>query len=273
MGLPEASTQAGRDGLAALIADPGRALVGLDFDGTLSPIVPDPEQARAHPDVPPVLERLAGLGPRLAVVTGRPAGTAVEYGGLAAVPGIVVLGHYGLERWEDGRLSAPESVAGVEAARRQLPGLLAEVGAPEGTYVEDKGRAVAVHTRRTPDPQGAFDLLRGPLDVLADETGLVVEPGRMVIELRPPGGDKGDAVRMLVEELRPSAVVFVGDDLGDLAAFAEVQRQREAGTPGLLVCSGSTEVTALAERADLVVDGPQGVAELLHEIAEAISAA
>jgi trehalose 6-phosphate phosphatase len=273
MGLPVASTEPGRTALAAIVADPAGALIGLDFDGTLSPIVPDPEQSRAHPDIPPVLERLAGLGPRLAVVTGRPAATAVEYGGLAGVPGLVVLGHYGLERWEDGTVSAPDLVAGVEAARRQLPALLAELGAPEGTHVEDKGRAVAVHTRRTADPQGAFDLLRAPLDRLADETGLVVEPGRMVLELRPAGGDKGDAVRALVEEMGPGVVVFVGDDLGDLPAFAEVARLRDEGLPGLLVCSGSTEVTALAERADLVVDGPEGVAALLTALADEISAA
>lgn len=270
MTLPTPATQAGRDGLAALLAAPGRALVGLDFDGTLSPIVPDPDQARAHPDVPPVLRRLAGLGVRLAVVTGRPAGLAVEYGRLADVPGLVVLGHYGLERWEDGELTAPDEAAGVEAARRRLPGLLAEVGAPDGTYVEDKGRAVAVHTRRTADPQAAFEALRAPIDALAEETGLVVEPGRLVLELRPAGGDKGDALRSLVEQDRPSAVVFVGDDLGDLAAFAAVDALRAEGLPGLLVCSGSPEVAALAERADLVVDGPEGVAGLLAALADRI---
>lgn len=270
MTLPTPATQAGRDGLAALLAAPHRALVGLDFDGTLSPIVPDPDQARAHPDVPPVLRRLAGLGLRLAVVTGRPAALAVEYGHLADVPGLVVLGHYGLERWEDGEVTAPEEAAGVEAARRRLPGLLAEVGAPDGTYVEDKGRAVAVHTRRTADPQAAFEALRAPIDALAEETGLVVEPGRLVLELRPAGGDKGDALRSLVEQDRPSAVVFVGDDLGDLAAFAAVDALRAEGLPGLLVCSGSPEVAALAERADLVVDGPEGVAGLLAALADRI---
>ncbi len=138
--------------------------------------------------------------------------------------------------------------------------MLAAAAAPDGTYVEDKGAAVAVHTRRTADPQAALDRLRQPLADLARETDLVVEPGRFVLELRPAGGDKGDAVRGLVAEAAaPSVVVFIGDDLGDLAAFDAVDGLRAQGTPGLLVCSGSTEVTALAERADLVVDGPDGV--------------
>jgi trehalose 6-phosphate phosphatase len=266
--LPEPTSAAGRIGLAALLAEPGAALLGLDFDGTLAPIVPDPDAARGHPEVPAVLARLAAAGVRVAVVTGRPAGTAVTYAGIAEVPGLVVLGHYGLERWEAGELTGPEEWSGVEDARRRLPALLAAAGAPDGTFVEDKGAAVAVHTRRTADPQAALDLLRNPLSGLAAETGLVVEPGRFVLELRPTGGDKGDALRTLVEQRSPSAVVFVGDDLGDLAAFDAVDALRAAGTPGLLVCSGSTEVTALAARADLVVDGPDGVVALLGALAD-----
>jgi len=268
--LPRPATAAGRDGLAALLAEPSRALLGLDFDGTLAPIVPDPDAARAHPAVPGVLSRLAGHGVRVAVVTGRPAAKAVEYAGIADVDGLVVLGHYGLERWEGGELSTPEGLEAVDEVRRRLPALLAEAGAPEGTYVEDKGAAVAVHTRRTADPAATFDVLRAPLSALAGEVGLVVEPGRYVLELRPEGGDKGDGVRTLAAERPPSVVVFVGDDLGDLAAYDAVDRLRVDGTPGLLVCSGSTEVTAVAERADLVVDGPHGVVDLLTAVAEAL---
>jgi trehalose 6-phosphate phosphatase len=269
--LPEPTTDAGRAGLAALLAEPGAALLGLDFDGTLAPIVPDPDAARGHPDVPRVLTRLAAAGIRVAVVTGRPAATAVEYAGIAEVPGLVVLGHYGLERWEGGTVTAPEDLSAVAEARRRLPDVLAAAGAPDGTYVEDKGAAVAVHTRRTTDPSATFDALRDPLTELADEVGLVLEPGRFVHELRPAGGDKGDALRTLVAEQATSVVVFAGDDLGDLAAFDAVDRLRVDGTPGLLVCSGSAEVTALAARADLVVDGPDGVVTLLGALADALT--
>ena len=186
---------------------------------------------------------------------------------MADIDRLVVLGHYGLERWEAGRVTAPEDDPGVAAARVRVPALLAELGVADA-YVEDKGRAIAVHVRRAADPHATFELVAPRLRALAGELGLAVEPGRMVLELRPAGGDKGDALRSLVAEQPPSAVVYVGDDLGDLAAFAAVEAMRADGLPGLLVCSGSTEVTEVAARADLVVDGPVGVAALLQGLAD-----
>ena len=273
--LPEPTTAAGRAGLSALLAAPGRGLLGLDFDGTLSPIVDDPTAARAHPGAVPALVRLAPRLGRVAIVTGRPAALAVAYAGLSGVTGLerlVVLGHYGLERWDagSGRVTAPPPAPGIETVRRELPALLAAVGASEGTYVEDKGRSVAVHTRRSADPEGGLARLRGPLAELAARAGLILEPGRMVLELRAPGMDKRVALSGLVREADPSVVVFAGDDLGDLPAYDAVDELRARGVPGLLVCSGSREVLALAARADLVVDGPGGVVALLEGLADAL---
>jgi len=269
-GIREPSTPEGQAGLTVLLRDPGGALVALDFDGTLAPIVPDPMDARAHPGAPAALRRLSGRIGTLAVITGRPAAVAVELGGLGDVPGIVVLGHYGVERWESGVLSAPATPPGLAKARAELPTVLAAAGAHPGTWIEDKGRSLAVHTRRADDPDGALALIRAPLTALAERTGLVEEPGRMVIELRPPGMDKGAALTNLVAERRSRAVLFCGDDLGDLAAFRTVRELRSAGIAGVTVCSGSAEVTALAEAADLVVDGPDGVVALLGAIAVAL---
>ncbi|MFF7975337.1 trehalose-phosphatase [Streptomyces sp. NPDC007905] len=273
--LPTPATQAGRDGLAALLAMPHTAVIGLDFDGTLAPIVADPEQARAHPDAVPALAALAPKVASVAVVTGRPAEVAVRNGGFAGVPGLehlVVLGHYGAERWQaaTGELSAPPPHPGVAAVRAELPGLLDRVGAGHGAWIEEKGRAVAVHTRRADDPQAAFEALREPLADLATRHGLIVEPGRLVLELRPPGMDKGVALLDHVRATGAGAVLYAGDDLGDLPAFAAVEKLRSDGVPGLLVCSGSTEVTELAERADMVVEGPEGVVGLLRALAERI---
>ncbi|GGT37451.1 trehalose-phosphatase [Streptomyces purpureus] len=273
--LPHPTTPAGRDGLAALLAHPERAVVGLDFDGTLAEIVPDPEQARAHPGAVPALAALAPHVASVAVVTGRPAGVAVRYGGFAGVPGLerlVVLGHYGAERWDavTGTVQAAAPHPGVAAVRAELPGVLDRFGAWRGTWIEEKGRAVAVHTRRAEDPQAAFDALKGPLGDLAAHHGLVLEPGRMVLELRPPGMDKGVALEEYVRETGAGAVLYAGDDLGDLAAFAAVEKLRSDGTPGLLVCSGSTEVPELATRADLLVPGPEAVVTFLADLARTL---
>ncbi|RFU38851.1 trehalose-phosphatase, partial [Actinomadura logoneensis] len=223
--------------------------------------------ARAHPRAAAALAALAPRVRSLVVVTGRPAAAAVEYGGFEGIDELVVLGQYGAERWEAGVLTSPEPPPGVAEVRAKLPRVLEAAGAPTETFVEDKGRALAVHTRRCAEPQVALDRLRGVMDALAERHGLVVEPGRFVLELRPPGMDKGVALREFVAEAgKPSMLLFAGDDLGDLAAFDAVDALRAEGVPGFKLCSGSAEVTALAERADLVVDGPEGVVAFLDTL-------
>lgn len=276
--VPTPTTEAGREGLAALLAHPGRAVVALDFDGTLAEIVPDPEQARAHAHVLPALAALAPKIASVVVITGRPAAVAVAHGGFAGVPGLehlVVLGHYGAERWDaaSGEVVAPPPHPGLAAVRAELPALLDGPEVLSGTWVEEKGQAVAVHTRRAADPQAAFELLGEPLGRLAARHGLIVEPGRQVLELRPPGVDKGVALTEYAAEVGAGSLLYAGDDLGDIAAFAAVEKLRSAGpdsVPGLLVCSGGTEVPELASRADLVVPGPADVAALLAAVAENI---
>ncbi|MFJ7168400.1 trehalose-phosphatase [Streptomyces globosus] len=273
--LPMPVTAAGREGLAALLGDPRRSVVALDFDGTLADIVPDPDQARAHPDAVPALAALAPRVGSVAVVTGRPAGVAVRLGGFAGVAGLehlVVLGHYGAERWDavSGSVHAPAEHPGVAAVRAELPGFLHSVGAWHGTWIEEKGRALAVHTRRAEDPAAAFAALREPLAELAARHGLIVEPGRAVLELRPPGMDKGVALTEYLAETGAETVLYAGDDLGDLAAYAAVEKRRAEGLPGLLVCSGSEEVPELAARADLVLPGPAAVSAFLATLANAL---
>ena len=257
----------GQAGLDALLADPWHGLVAADFDGTLAPIVGRPGDARAHPGAVPALTMLAGVVGTVAVITGRPAAEAVVLGGLADVPGLIVIGHYGWQRWQDGELAAAQAPPAVEAVRSALPGLLREADAPDGTWVEDKGHAVAVHTRGAADPEAALARLRAPLGELAARHGLAAEPGRYVIELRPPGVDKGSALTGLVAERAARSVVFCGDDLGDLAAFAAVRALRAGGVPGCTVASASAEAPQVADAADLVVPGPDGVVDLLTKLA------
>lgn len=271
--LPQ--TESGAAGLRAVLADPRGTLLALDFDGTLAPIIDDPEQAVAHPAAIAALARVGELIGTVAVITGRPARTAVRLGGFAGHAGLgslVVLGQYGVERWNaaDDSYDIPPEPAAVTAAGAELQELLASLDL-SGAHVEHKGRALGIHTRQLPDPAGAFARLLGPLRTLADRHDLQLEPGRYVIEIRAAGTDKGAALRSLVAETGARVVVFGGDDLGDLPAFEAVTGLRAEGTPGLLVCSASAEEDALRERADLVVDGPAGVAQWLAALADQLS--
>lgn len=263
------------DSLAAVLPS---AVVGLDFDGTLAPVVPDPAAARINPDAPAALAELAAQVAAVAIITGRPArqvvamadlevlGTAVQ----AAGTSLFVFGQYGNERWssEHRRIVSPRPPAGLVSFERDLPTALAAAAARDA-YIEGKGLAVAVHTRRMPDPEGAYDRLVAPLTDLAHRHGLTVEPGRNVIEIRSGGMDKGIALRTFVEEQRAGGVVFVGDDLGDVEAFEAVRDLRRDGLPGLVVCSASEEQPTLVDLADVVVDGPDGVVAFLRELTTA----
>ncbi|MDQ1494418.1 MAG: trehalose 6-phosphate phosphatase [Actinomycetota bacterium] len=277
MPLPRPATLAGADGLRAIIATPERALVALDFDGTLSPIVDDPASARPQPDAPALLRRLARTVGTVAIITGRPAATAAAMLGLVDDPppaNLLVVGQYGFERWTPsaGVVQAVEfDAGGVDEVRAGLPRLLREVGAPDGTVVEDKGVALAVHVRRTADPDAAMSLLTEPLASLAREHRMRLEPGRLVLELRPAGVNKGIALASIAHATDARAVCYVGDDLGDLAAFDALDRLRSEGRATLAICSGSAEVAELAARADLVVDGPGGVVSWLKELIEEIT--
>jgi trehalose 6-phosphate phosphatase len=263
----EGPTPEGRAGLDALLADPRQALIATDFDGTLAPIVDDPSAARPYPGALTVMARLAGALGTLAVITGRPAPDAVGYGGLDAVPGLIVLGDYGRQRWQDGTLAEPDPPPAVRAAGEALPEVLSRAGAPDGIWVEDKVHSVAVHVRRAADPESALRVLRGPLEDLAARLGLAADPGRMVIELRPSGMDKGAALTGLVRERAADPVVFCGDDLGDLPAFAAIRALRAERIRGCAVASASAESPQVADQADLVVDGPGGIVALLSAIA------
>lgn len=257
---------------SAIVDDPDGTLLALDFDGTLAHIVDDPETAFGHAHAVDALTRLGPKLGRIAIITGRPVHQVLELGGFlgrAGLESLVVCGQYGAERWDaaDGMPPPSALVEPVRHAMSVLPGWLAQHGVHDAG-IELKGLAVAVHTRGL--GQGVRDSLIEPLTELAGGLGLVVELGREVIELRLAGWDKGRVLEELVSEFSSRHVVFAGDDLGDLPAFDAVDRMRSVGLGGLLVCSASQEQTALVERADLVLDGPDGVAVWLSGLADSL---
>ena len=265
---------------ARLYADVVRAgpglVIGLDFDGTLAPIVEDPTQAHIHPDVPDLLVALADRVRGVAVITGRPVRQALALGDLDTVGATItergrsfmVLGQYGNERWTgvDRRVISPRPPAGLASFLREVPTLVRRADAVDA-YVEAKGLAVALHTRRLDDPAGAFSRLLPLVKESAARHDLAVEPGRLVVEVRAPGMNKGIAVGRLAEQWEATGFLFAGDDLGDVEAFSQLQAMREADVATMSVCAhGGDGPEELEELADHVVDGPEGVIELLRAL-------
>jgi trehalose 6-phosphate phosphatase len=266
MPLPEPRTAEGAAALQALLTAPDRAVLGCDFDGTLAPIATRPEDARALPGALEALAAVAGRLRAVAIISGRPALQVVELGGFRAASGLdklIAFGQYGRERWDAAtdELTAPPTPPSVDAARGPVTELVS--GCPRGVTLEDKGAALVVHVREAEDPDAALTAVAPGLMKIALQSGLIIEPARMAYELRPPGYDKGRALRSLVEEHAARTVVFIGDDRGDVPAYDMVDTLRAEGLTGLTVASASKEVDVLEERADLVVDGPAGVLEFL----------
>ena len=253
---------------ARLAAQAGQVALCLDFDGTLSPIVPDPESARPLEGVVELLGPLASRFAVVALVSGRPADYLASH---AAAPGVRYLGLYGLEEIRDGQVRVdPRLEAGrsaVEAAQRDLrehPAVR-----DSGAFLEDKRYAVAVHTRRVVDPGRWAGPIGEAAHQVAHRHGLEVVPGKLVWELRPAvPGDKGDAVRQVVASSGARSVVVAGDDLGDLSAFAAAAQLAAEGGHALRVAVASAEAPErLLAEADLVVDGPPGLRDFLRRMA------
>ena len=276
MSLPEPLSATGGQALQAIIDSPSDTLIATDFDGTLAPIVDDPAQAYADPTAVAALGRVGEHFGAVVVITGRPARPAVRLGGFREVAGLqsmIILGQYGVERWNagDDEYRIPPDPPQIRTVAEELPKLLDSLGMTEAR-IEDKGRAIAVHTRALPNPKVALAKLAEPLGDLAKRHSLVLEPGKNVWEMRAPGMDKGAALHAIVSETGARQVIFAGDDLGDLPAFRAVRELERSGVVGLLVCSASTEEDALTELSDVIVDGPSGLAGWLNELADRLGA-
>ncbi|HLV07427.1 MAG TPA: trehalose-phosphatase [Croceibacterium sp.] len=195
----------------------------LDFDGTLVELAPTPDAVRVDDRLVRLLSLLSQrLDGRIAIVSGRPVAAIREF-----LPiGLAAVGSHGMEFGApDGAIEVsarPEALAEIVAAMEDL-----STRTP-GTMVEDKPLGAVLHYRLAPEAEAACMELA---TTLADEHGLHLQPGKMMVEVRAPGGDKGSAIERLMREpeLRDARPIFMGDDLTDEPGFAAAARLGGAG--------------------------------------------
>lgn len=240
------------DALEILASDPATTGIFSDFDGTLSPIVPRPEDA--YP-VEGALEALSGLAEVFGLVSVVSARSLEDLRQRVRPPGVLLAGAYGRERSDRELRRATEGWETVAFAAT------AAIRSLDGVHVERKGTGVALHFRGAPHHEAATREIAG---VLAAEFSLELRPGRMVFDLIVPGPGKGEAITSLLAERSLRRALVAGDDLGDVEAF---EMLRASDVEAVIVAVASPEAPPdLAEQADIVVGGPAELVRLLERL-------
>jgi len=245
------------DEIAPLIAHARECLLVLDYDGTLTPIVPDPAEAVLPNGAKELLDELRGIaGVHVAVVSGRALTDVRQRVGLD----LTYAGNHGLEIEGPGIHFVDEGAAAmagiVSLVCKDLQGAVA--GFP-GAFVEGKGLSVSVHSRRAPEED------EGRLAVAVNKVvgryaeEIAVLPGSRILEIRPRvTSDKGTAARLILRSLGTESDVLpvcIGDDLTDEDMFRQFPK-------GITVRVGSCAASA----AKYCLRAVPEVAEMLRRI-------
>jgi trehalose 6-phosphate phosphatase len=241
-----------------------------DVDGTISPIVDQPDAARVTPRCRELLQALQRHLALVAVISGR---AARDVQAMVDLAGVQIVGNHGLEWWRDGQVEIAPAAAAYRPALEAAAAAVHSHLVP-GMFVEDKGATLSIHYRQSANPAAAAERLAVLLPEIAGEHNLKVFRGNMIFELRPPVGiDKGSAFRQLVEIHRLDAAVYLGDDTTDVDALRMARRLRDTETCyalGLAVESDHMP-PALREQADLLLSGVQDVEVFLAWLLNASS--
>lgn len=267
---PETGSGAWTAALEPLRANPERAAILTDVDGTLAPIAERAADATVLPGTREVLLALSERYGLVGCISGRQAEEARDLVGLDV---LAYAGNHGLELLLPGdeRPRIDPSLDGREHQAAQFLATIEERLAGTGLRTEDKGPIQALHWRGAPDEEAAASRAH-EIAIDAGHAGLEPRWGRKVLELRPAGGGGKDAaVASLLAGEGLDLAVFAGDDRTDLDAFRRLGELREAGELSTAVCVGVLSPEGpmeLAEEADVAVDGPQQWLAILEWLAE-----
>ena len=266
--------------LPAILAQRPLGLV-FDIDGTLSQLVPIPDDARLYPGVTTLLEQLRDHDVvHVGIMTGR----GIDDGArMVGVEGLTYIGTHGLE-WSNGLPSTHpvQLVAGAEQyvapgnyvldlAERELRNV-------PGVIIQRKHVGGTIHYRRSPDPDDARQRILAVVEEPAQHVHMRIGEGKKVVEiLAPLAVNKGQALRSFVQHLDLHAIVFAGDDRTDLYAMQEIEHLRRDEAEKIAALSiavqHSDTLPGILEHADIVVQGVEGMVSLLHKMVNILKGA
>ncbi len=247
--------------------------IGLitDMDGTISPIVPVPSDAKPTERNRQLLQQLNQHLELVAVVSGR---AVADVRQRVDLPELTYAGNHGLERWQNGGVElAPQAKPyrpNLEQAMQQIKEMM-----PDGMWVEDKEATLSVHYRDTENPVETAEHYHSHFEEIAISNDLKLFQGRMIFELRPPlDVDKGTIFKQLIEENSLDAALYLGDDTTDADALKMAQHLRQQNicySVSIGVASDETPAIVTAS-SDVLVSGVSGVESFLAWLLESVSA-
>jgi trehalose 6-phosphate phosphatase len=258
------------EALEPLRSEPSRAAILLDVDGTLAPIVRHADDAHVPEPTRVSLIAVAKRYGLVACVSGRQAAIARR---IVSLGTITYVGNHGAEILRGGATEVeydPEIASWARRVQEFARGAMTDELRRLRVREEDKEAIAALHWRGAPDEDAAEAAVMA-VGAEAEAAGFWTHLGRKVLEIRPPVAlDKGRGITRLLAGVDVDAALYAGDDLTDLDAFAALRARRDEGALTTALCVGVTSdetPPALAESADLLVDGPAGVRALLSTLA------
>ena len=258
--------------LSSVLARKPLGLV-FDIDGTLSPIAPTPQAAYLYPGVARMLEQLRQHA-HVAIMTGR----ALRDGArLVNVDKVTYIGTHGLE-WSDGLPETyevhivPEAMRYVQPGKQLLELVQQHLDSLPGVMVQHKTVGGTLHYRGAPHPEQARAQLLALLEEPTRQLGMRLGEGKMVVEvLSPLAINKGQALRNYAQRFGLRGLVFAGDDRTDLDAILESEQLRKEGCTTLSIVVRHTDtLPELLAHADIVVDGVEGMAQLMERMVQKV---
>lgn len=258
--------------LKSLITAENSAIIS-DFDGTLSAFAERPDGARIHHRSQSALDRLNEAGVRIALISGR---AVADLYSRFPRDEIIYYGNHGFERWRGGA-EAPDP--GEDNARAAIATLIDALDFSDlpGVIAEPKGMTATIHYRLSPDPADVRHAIEDRLRPLTDSLGLRISPGQMIWDIKPAEPiDKGTALRSVINECGLRSVIFLGDDVTDLAAM-DVLRDMTAHANELRgasvgVVHPENGPPDLGDHCEYFAEGTDDVADFLTWLADCMRA-